>query len=295
MDTHATNADFSAERRQVVMAGLAAPIWLSEVAGSAVAGSFTPDRAGLRKHGLEMTIVYDNNPGRQELISEWGFGCVVRGAKKTVLFDTGGAGWALMANMRQLDVDINDIDVVVLSHIHWDHTGGLPSVAIERPTIPVYMPTGFPAAFIEHARSVGTRPIEAAESQEICPGVRTTGTLGQGAIEEHGLCVKTSEGWVLITGCAHPGVDNLAAQAKKVTGGPIRLVFGGFHMMRHSKAQANAVFNRLEGLGVARVAPCHCTGDEARSLFKKRFTDRCELPGVGSVFRFQPDEEAGES
>ena len=177
---------------------------------------------------MTMTIVYDNNPGREGLISEWGFGCVIRGLKKTILFDTGGAGWALLSNMRQLDVNIKEIDVVVLSHIHWDHTGGLPSVAIERTDLPAYMPIGFPEAFKEHAQSIGTRPIEAAESVEICPGIRTTGTLGRGAIEEHGLCVKTDKGWVLITGCAHPGIDNMAARAKKVTGGPIELVLGGF-------------------------------------------------------------------
>ena len=286
MSIRTANTNVSARRREMIMAGLTTPIWLSGLARSAMAELFMSDHPGPRTQDLVMTIVYDNNPGREGLTSEWGFGCVIHGSEKTILFDTGGAGWALLANMRQLNVDIKKIDVVVLSHIHWDHTGGLPSLAIERTGLPVYMPTGFPAAFIEHARSVGTQPTEAAESEEICRGVRTTGTLGQGAIEEHGLCVKTSKGWVLITGCAHPGVDNLAAQAKKVTGGPMDLVVGGFHMLRHSKSDANAVIDRLEGLGVARVAPCHCTGDEARRLFKKRLDDRCELAGVGSVFRF---------
>ena len=145
----------------------------------------------------------------------------------------------------------------------------------------------------QDARSSGSQPIEAAESREICPGVRTTGTLGQGAIPEHGLFVETGEGWVMVTGCAHPGVDNMAARAKEVTGGPIQLAFGGFHMLRHSEADANAVIDRLDSLGVARMAPCHCTGDGARSVFKKRLADRCELPHVGIVFRFRTDAQTG--
>jgi 7,8-dihydropterin-6-yl-methyl-4-(beta-D-ribofuranosyl)aminobenzene 5'-phosphate synthase len=197
--------------------------------------------------------------------------------------------------MRQLNVDVKEIDVVVLSHIHWDHTGGLPSVAIERTGLPVYIPIGFPEAFKEHARSIGTRPIEAAESVEICPGVRTTGTLGRGAIEEHGLCVKTDKGWVLITGCAHPGIDNMASRAKEVTDGAIELVLGGFHMIRHSRSQADAVIDRIKDLSVKRVAPCHCTGDDSRTLFKQRFGAQCELASLGHVFGLGPCEEAGES
>ena len=114
------------------------------------------------------------------------------------------------------------------------------------------------------------------------------GTLGKGAIEEHGLCVKTKKGWVVITGCAHPGADNMAAQARQVTGGPVHLVAGGFHMMRLPEAGINAVVDRFEELGVQRAAPCHCSGDETRRIFNQRLGNRCTLVGVGDDFRFRP-------
>ncbi len=239
---------------------------------------------------IVITIVYDNNPGRKDLTAAWGFACVIQGLEKTILFDTGGNGKILLENMRRLHLDPGAIDAVVLSHVHGDHTGGLASFAKVRSNVPVYLPTGFPAAFKKQARSLGLEPQEAADSHVVCPGAQTTGTLGRGAIEEQGLCVKTRQGWILITGCAHPGVANMAAQGKKVTGGPIHLVMGGFHLLRHSASQIDKVIDRFVELGVQRVGPCHCTGDPARDAFKRRFGTRCTLAGVGSAFRFPRDE-----
>jgi 7,8-dihydropterin-6-yl-methyl-4-(beta-D-ribofuranosyl)aminobenzene 5'-phosphate synthase len=292
MSRKPAQADASNERRGILIAGLTAPLWLPDLARSATAEEPKPDPPRPTAKNVTMTIVYDNNPGREGLNSQWGFSCLVRGKEKTILFDTGGEGWVLMPNMRELKIDPKEIDAVVLSHIHWDHVGGLTTFARERTNIPVYVPTGFPPALHAHIRSLGAEPVETAESKVVCRGARTTGTLGQGAIEEHGLCVETAEGWVLITGCAHPGVDNLAAWAKKVTGGPLRLVMGGFHMIRQPKSRIDAVIDRFEQLGVQQSAPCHCSGDETRAQFKQRLEDRCDLAGVGSVFTVRSGEKA---
>jgi len=242
-----------------------------------------------------ITIVFDNNAGPKELVTDWGFGCVIQGLEKTILFDTGGNGNILLGNMEELKLDPKEIDAVVLSHIHGDHIGGMPEVAKHLSGVPVYIPTGFPLQLQDHWRSLGLEVKEAGESVAVCEGAKTTGTLGKGAIEEHGLCVKTGEGWVLITGCAHPGVANMAAQAQQITGAPLHLVVGGFHMGGQPKARIEAVVNRFEELGIRRVAPCHCTGEAARKLFAERFGERCNLAGVGTVFRFTGPEKASQS
>ena len=74
---------------------------------------------------LRITVVYDNNPYKEGLTTSWGFACVIKGAEKTILFDTGGNSAVLLDNMQQLGMDPKEIDVVVLSHIHGDHVGGL--------------------------------------------------------------------------------------------------------------------------------------------------------------------------
>jgi len=237
---------------------------------------------------IMMTVVYDNNPGREGLRTAWGFACIVAGPEKTILFDTGGDGPTLLANMKALGVDPAALDAVVLSHPHGDHTGGLVGLLEARPPLQVIAPTGCPAALREEAARAGGRWVEAAESVEICPGARTTGTLGRDAIPEHALCVRTGEGWVLITGCAHPGVANLAAAGAELVGGRLHAALGGFHMRDYAADQVSQAIGRLRELGVTRVAPCHCTGDPAREIFKREFGDACELIGVGAVLDFPP-------
>ncbi len=299
------DACFARTRCLFVLAALTLAVGLlARLAGCRASGtesaSQTPSSrpSGQTRPSIEgeivITIVYDNNPGRADLTPAWGFACVIQGLGKSILFDTGGNGRILLANMQKLGIEPGHIDAVVISHIHGDHTGGLGAFLRLRPGLPVFIPTGFPESFKKEIRSSGGDPIEAEGAVEVCPGAKTTGTLGKGAIEEHGLCVKTPSGWVLITGCAHPGVGNLAARAKELADGPFELVMGGFHMGSYSGAQIGAVIDRFEGLGVRTVAPCHCSGETARKLFKEHYAERCILAVVGSVFRLTSEREASD-
>jgi len=68
----------------------------------------------------ELIIVYDNNPFDHSLRTAWGFSCLIRLPDKTILFDTGGDGSTLLHNMKQLQINPEEIDAIVLSHIHGD-------------------------------------------------------------------------------------------------------------------------------------------------------------------------------
>ena len=74
---------------------------------------------------LLIHIVYNNVPYKSGLETGWGFACQIEGLNKTVLFDTGGNGDILLSNMQRLGLDPESIEIIVLSHIHSDHTGGL--------------------------------------------------------------------------------------------------------------------------------------------------------------------------
>jgi len=228
---------------------------------------------------VTFTVVYDNNRWDPDLTTAWGFACLVESGKDMVLFDTGGDGSMLLGNMARLGIDPQTIDVVVLSHIHDDHTGGLESLldAGARPT--VFIPASFPISFRE---GVGDRTevVEVEGPTEILPGVRSSGQVGARIVEQ-ALAVRTAEGWVVVTGCAHPGVVDMVCRIMESTGDEVTLVLGGFHLGSASRQQIEGVIAQLQQLGVERVAPCHCTGDLARDMFGDTFGSRCALPGAG--------------
>jgi 7,8-dihydropterin-6-yl-methyl-4-(beta-D-ribofuranosyl)aminobenzene 5'-phosphate synthase len=228
-----------------------------------------------------MTILYDNNRFDRRLKAEWGFSCLVRGFEKTILFDTGGDGSTLLENMRRLGVEPAEIDIVVLSHIHGDHTGGLEGFLERNSRVVVYLPGSFPENFKKAVKSLGGRVEEVVEAKELFPGAYTTGELGD-AIREQALALKTTEGLVVITGCAHPGIVNTIRKAREITDEKkVYLVIGGFHLASESASRLKSILKEFRRLSVHKVAPCHCTGEGARRLFKQEYgADYIEC-GVG--------------
>jgi len=175
---------------------------------------------------MKITIVYDNE-ANPELKSGWGFSCLIE-TKGKILFDTGDSGENLIYNLIQLDIQPESVAAVVISHNHWDHTGGLKEFLKLNNSVEVFHPKSF------------SRPTE------ISPGVHSTGALGT-FVKEQSLVVNTEKGNLVITGCAHPGLAKIIDKAKQL--GEIYAVLGGFHG-----------FSKLEKLqGIKLIAPCHCT------------------------------------
>jgi len=229
-----------------------------------------------------LTILYDNNPHRHGLEAAWGFSCLIQGMKKTVLFDTGGEGKLLLENMKKLDFHPREIDAVVVSHIHGDHAGGLMPLLGQNRHIVGYLPASFPETFKREVGRQGAGMIQVRGPLEICAGIFSTGELGAHP-REQALVIRTARGLVIATGCAHPGIERVVRSAKEKFGGEILLVLGGFHLNDSSRAEIEAVIAGLAELGVRHVAPSHCTGEDARWLFKKAYARRFVDVGVGAV------------
>jgi len=228
-----------------------------------------------------MMILYDNNRFDPRLKTGWGFSYLVRIMEKTILFDTGGDGRILLDNMKQLGIEPIEVDAVVLSHGHGDHTGGLGPILEKNSRVVVYLPGSFPVEFKRAVMSLGAVVKEIIEAGEILPGAFTTGEIGDG-IREQALAVKTTEGLVVITGCAHPGVVRMVRKAKEITGeNRVHLLVGGFHLGGLSRSRIEAIAEELRHLEVEKVAPCHCSGDETRRLFRKFFAADFIEAGVG--------------
>ena len=102
------------------------------------------DATGCDSNKVNITVIYDNNSFKDGLRTSWGFSCLITGIEKTILFDTGGDGPLLLENMTQLGIDPNSIELVVLSHEHWDHTGGMAKLLDKNHNMSVYLLESFP-------------------------------------------------------------------------------------------------------------------------------------------------------
>lgn len=231
---------------------------------------------------VTFTIIYDNNPYDPNLRMSWGFACWIETEEQVVLFDTGADGPTLLGNMEKLGLAPEAVDLVVLSHIHGDHVSGLPGLLEAGADPVIYVPSQFPPSFKDNLRAQGYQVEEASKFTEVRPGLYTTGGLGTSIVEQ-ALAVSTPAGLVVVTGCAHPGVDHMVRSVVDNTQAEIVLVIGGFHLRSASRSHIEGIIANFRQMGVQRVAPVHCSGDQARQIFAQAYGEDCLLAGVGQV------------
>jgi len=208
---------------------------------------------------MKLTIMY-NNESKPELKSGWGFSCLIEGEKK-ILFDTGCEGAGLLYNIKKMGYDVKDIDIIVLSHQHWDHTGGLFDILQLNNKLKVFVLKSF-STNLKKEIEKRAELVEIEEEQEIIKGVYTTGLI-QNNPDEQSLLLEASKGIIVIVGCSHPGVDKILEIAKKH--GKIYAIIGGFHGFSN--------FNALKDIEI--IGACHCTehADGIKNMYPDQFKE----------------------
>ena len=206
---------------------------------------------------IKLTTLSENTAGQPYLLAEWGLSILIETEEKTVLLDT-GAGESVVHNAALLGVDLSEIETIVLSHGHFDHTGGLKSLlpAIGHPVDVVAHPDiwikkyncvkgkpaneiGIPYSQIE-LEDLGARFIFSRVPYKLSSCITTSGEVPMANDFEYidpTLCVAAPEGFktdplrddlaviidapqglIVVLGCGHRGMINTLNQAKKVTG-----------------------------------------------------------------------------
>jgi len=201
---------------------------------------------------MKITIVYDNEVRKEGLRTGWGFSALIEDAEVSpLLFDTGADGPTLLHNMKELNIYPQDIGIIVISHAHGDHTGGLAEILRLNNIAEVYLPSSFRRAFPGRKITMVKGPVQIREH------VFSTGEL-EGV--EQSLALKTDKGIFVLTGCAHPAMKGILEAAAKF--GKLYGIAGGFHGFHN--------FEAFRGLSL--ICPCHCTvyKQEIRDLFKDK-------------------------
>ena len=233
---------------------------------------------------MRISILYDNQPCRDQFRYGWGFSCLIDGR---ILFDTGEAPDSLFHNMNQLKVNPKKIEAVVISHDHWDHTGGLWELLKHKKGLKVFACPGFSSAFKKRVSVLEGTLIESSGFRKIDARISVTGEIPgkykDGFMPEQALMVNTETGVLMITGCSHPGIVTMAEKAKKCFPSlPISTILGGFHLMNETPEMIDSVISDLMKLGVLKIGPTHCTGENAGVIFQKRFGENYTSIGAGS-------------
>jgi 7,8-dihydropterin-6-yl-methyl-4-(beta-D-ribofuranosyl)aminobenzene 5'-phosphate synthase len=235
-----------------------------------------------------LKIVYDNYLFDEEFETDWGFACVVTCPGKTILLDTGRKGDILLANFKKMGLRPEDIDVVVISHNHGDHTGGLLPFLEKNAKVSVFLPAKTPKDFVEKVQQLAAETTVVAKPTEICDGVIVLGPMGDRIIEQ-ALVIDTAKGLLIVTGCSHPGIEAISKKAKEELKRDVHMVLGGTHLLRHSDEDLQAVVDELKKLGVQKVAATHCSGDKAISMLRVAFRDDFVEVGVGRVIKIESE------
>lgn len=237
------------------------------------------------KEMIRITLVYDNYPYKAGLNTAWGFSAYITYKDVNILFDSGGSGPLLLANLAALKIPPSGIQNVVLSHEHSDHTGGLQALLNVGAHPNLYIPPSFSERLKALFRNQA-KMIEVSPGMSIVEGIYSLGEM-PGPPPEQGLVIDTAEGLVLIAGCAHPGVDKMVLEIKRQYQKEIYLVLGGFHLGSASDARINQTIKVFQQAGVKHVAPCHCTGDRAIGMFRNAFGEDFIRVGVGAVIAIE--------
>jgi 7,8-dihydropterin-6-yl-methyl-4-(beta-D-ribofuranosyl)aminobenzene 5'-phosphate synthase len=246
---------------------------------------------------MKLTVLNDNTAGRW-CRAEHGLSFLIE-ADQTVLFDTSSSSDLIAYNAQILNIDLQQIGTIVLSHGHDDHTGGL--MLFEGQQLICH-----PDAFLKRTRKsnrteLGIKWTEdeirsrfnLVLSREAIPISKQIYFLGEiprltefeskntafrkadgsddFVLDDSGLAIVTSKGLVVVSGCAHSGICNMTAHAMKITGiEQVHLVIGGFHL-QNDDATTQTTIDWMKSMQVEQVIPSHCTSFSAQALLFKSF------------------------
>jgi 7,8-dihydropterin-6-yl-methyl-4-(beta-D-ribofuranosyl)aminobenzene 5'-phosphate synthase len=253
---------------------------------------------------LEILPLYEEASSAEELISGHGVAYLLRTDTSTILLDVGNnpdqtQPSPLVHNMEILGVQLEDIDALVISHPHPDHLGGIAAwkgggVSIS----PGIKGSKGILTFSSEDRSNVDEMVRSIEPTTVSMGAATTGAMPYPEVfplsltnpigQEQSLVINIQDrGLVLITGCGHPGLEELVERAEGLYSLPVIGIVGGLHYGEAKATDLGAPIEFLRGIDPELVALSpHDSEPAALLAFQEAFPDTFRVLEVGQSIIF---------
>ena len=255
--------------------------------------------------------------------AEWGFSVFIDFNGTQLLFDTGQSGDCVLKNAKTLNTSLENIDAIILSHGHYDHTGGLNKIlkAIGNKKIFAHKEIFTKRSTLENGKKTNSNPflkyknfflsnnypfvfcdeiVQIKKDLYLIGNVPITNSIEK--ISDHfiisidnikapdtfndelHLVLDLPQGLLIITGCAHRGLINIATHIKNTLNKNIFGIMGGTHLYEANHDQLNCVVNFIKKENIQFFSPSHCTGMENIFTLKNIFPDIVFPSFCGSTF-----------
>lgn len=251
---------------------------------------------------VRIITLMENTQGEEGCAFEHGLSLYIETEKHKILADTGATG-AFAENAEKLGVDLSSVDMVVLSHGHYDHSGGILTFTEKNRHARIYMQQKATGDFYHGERYIGIDrripdlpQVEMIRGDRVLDGevslfsnitgrrcfpqsnlalTRKINGKEQQDTFDHEQCLVIKEGkeQVLVSGCAHNGILNILDRYREIYGGMPARVISGFHMMKktpYTEEEKSLILETAKELAEYETVfyTGHCTGDEAFALMK---------------------------
>ena len=236
---------------------------------------------------MKITLLCENQAGyagAKHCLSEWGFSAFIQHAGVSVLFDAGHTD-VYLRNAEKLGIDIASIDFAVLSHHHWDHTGGL-RYWDSKEIIPLYThPDTLNKLTMDESSHIRKQfKLYADDKPQIITNdiiflgeIPRTNSFEPGRyksdpmLDDSAIVIKTPKGAVLIVGCAHSGICNICEYAKQISELQLYAVIGGFHLSANEPDIVLQTIEYFRKENVPHLYPMHCVDFPTLVQFHNEF------------------------
>ena len=272
-----------------------------------------------------ITLIENIKDDKGKLINEHGLSLYIEAYGKKILFDTGQTG-DFVYNSEKLGVSLNNLDYVLMSHGHYDHTGGFRKL-VENSDKKFELILGrsffnkkyktvedgykfngnsFDEDFIKE-NNIGLKYVDESfkidENMEIFSQFKTSNNfeilnkkflikkgneyISDEFYDEIVLTIKSDKGLIVVVGCSHIGIVNILEHISNETKMPIYAVIGGSHLAQGDKNRINKTIEYLKKKKVSLIRLCHCTGEIAIKELDKSFKSEFKYNNTGNIIEIE--------